>query len=172
MPSASAHTKGFPVQKRVVAVIGSREFRNHWYKAPPKSSHLAWSLALAQAGCEARRFILEQLQRRLRPEMDHVISGAAPGPDSMGIDAAHELGCSTEEYKAEWKKYGKRAGFLRNTTLAEKADWVIAFWDGDSRGTKDTILKAHEMGKRVTVVYADGRMRENFPGDDDPNGLV
>lgn len=39
----------------------------------------------------------------------------------------------------------------RNTTIIEKADLVIAFWDGVSHGTKDTIDKCQCMEVTVRV---------------------
>ncbi|MFD1444284.1 hypothetical protein [Thermoactinomyces vulgaris] len=52
-------------------------------------------------------------------------------------------------YPAEWKKYGKKAGPLRNAKMAENADALVAFWDGKSRGTKDMIETAKRRGLRI-----------------------
>jgi len=93
--------------------------------------------------------------KALRPG-DVVVSGAARGPDTWGVAAARAVGHDTDEIPADWDTLGKGAGFARNTTIAERADGVLAFWDGESRGTRDTMDKASAMGKPVVVVYGDG----------------
>lgn len=72
-----------------------------------------------------------------------VLHGGAAGADSLSGMAAHLLGLEIEIMRPDWSKHGRRAGMLRNTTMLErKPDYVIAFWDGVSRGTLDTIQKA------------------------------
>ena len=57
-----------------------------------------------------------------------------------------------EIYPAQWKKFGKRAGYRRNEQMAEVADALIAFWDGSSRGTKHMIDIMNEKNLLVRVV--------------------
>ncbi len=76
-----------------------------------------------------------------------IISGGARGVDTIAIRVAKRLGLSTKVYPADWDKHGKRAGFLRNQTLVSEADVVIAFWDGESRGTAHSIELAENAGK-------------------------
>ena len=47
---------------------------------------------------------------------------------------------------ADWDKYGKSAGFIRNKEMVDIADAAIIFWDGDSKGTKDTIERVQNKG--------------------------
>ena len=68
-----------------------------------------------------------------------IISGNASGADALGERYAREHSLKLEIYPAEWEEYGKSAGPLRNKLMAEKADFVVAFWDGNSRGTKNMI---------------------------------
>lgn len=88
---------------------------------------------------------------------DIVVSGAAGGPDSWGVAAARAAGYEADEIPADWDGLGRGAGFARNTTIAERSDGALAFWDGESRGTRDTMDKVVAMGKPVVVVYGDGR---------------
>ena len=53
---------------------------------------------------------------------------------------------------AEWDVYGKAAGPIRNKAMIDKADALIAFWDGDSRGTKDCIKHATHKGIPVLII--------------------
>jgi hypothetical protein len=68
-----------------------------------------------------------------------IISGGATGADTLGIKLAHEKGCKVIKIEAEWGKYGKAAGPIRNQKMAAIADKCICFWDGKSKGTKSMI---------------------------------
>lgn len=96
--------------------------------------------------------------KHLTPE-DTVISGGARGVDSEAAAAAKRNGIPLIVFLADWEKYGKRAGFLRNTQIVEACDVVMAFWDGKSRGTMDTVTKARAAGKPV-YLYGTGPASE------------
>lgn len=84
-----------------------------------------------------------------------LVSGGARGPDRLGEQRARDAGVPTKVFKADWSQ-GKRAGFDRNTDIVAQADLVIAFWDGSSSGTWDSIQKAKKMGRTVWVIGPDG----------------
>lgn len=84
----------------------------------------------------------------------HIISGGARGVDRLAGEYAVSQGIGFTEYPADWDKYGKRAGFIRNYAMVGAADAVIAVWDGTSPGTKHSIKFARSCGKRV-FVYLD-----------------
>lgn len=84
--------------------------------------------------------------------LDVVVSGGAAGPDRTAIEWANSRGVPCEIHYAEWSKYGKRAGMVRNKKMLETADAVIAFWDGESRGTKNMIEIANAKGIPVKVI--------------------
>lgn len=87
-----------------------------------------------------------------------VVSGGAKGVDSIAEKYAKDSGIRTNIFLPEWKKYGKRAGFVRNVTLIDNSDMIIAFWDGISRGTKHSIDYANRKGKDVhTWMYKNGK---------------
>ena len=81
-----------------------------------------------------------------------LVSGGAKGADSLAEKFADTHGLHKSIFLADWNKYGKRAGYLRNVTIVEKADLVIAFWDGKSKGTKLTIDLAKENGVPLRIV--------------------
>jgi len=56
-----------------------------------------------------------------------IVSGGARGVDSVAADEARRSGLAVVEYKADWDGLGKRAGFLRNTTIVENADVQRAY---------------------------------------------
>ena len=85
-----------------------------------------------------------------------VVCGQAKGADTLGEQYAMEKGYTIDYYPAQWKLYGKRAGYLRNEQMAQNADALAAFWNGESRGTKNMIELA-----KMRVVFNDLR-RETF----------
>lgn len=81
-----------------------------------------------------------------------IISGCARGADTLGLRYASENAFDVEEYPADWNKYGKKAGYVRNVEMAENADALIAFWDGKSKGTKHMIDIATERNLPIRVI--------------------
>ena len=74
------------------------------------------------------------------------------GADKLGIQYANEKGFKLIKFPAEWNKFGKAAGPIRNKEMAVFADVLIAFWDGRSRGTQNMIRLANQKGLRIKVV--------------------
>jgi len=71
--------------------------------------------------------------------VDEVVCGMAKGPDLFGRTWAQRDEIPVIEFPADWTKYGKTAGFIRNCEMAKYGDELIAFWDGKSHGTKHMI---------------------------------
>lgn len=92
------------------------------------------------------------LQNKLREGRVVIVSGHATGADSLGERYAQERGLHCEQYPADWKAHGKAAGPIRNEQMANVANALIAFWDGQSRGTKNMINLAKSKGLKVAVV--------------------
>lgn len=80
-----------------------------------------------------------------------IVSGGCAGADLLGERYAKENGYSIDRYPAEWQKYGRKAGIMRNAVMADNADALIAYWDGISRGTKNMIDEARKKGLAVRV---------------------
>jgi hypothetical protein len=81
-----------------------------------------------------------------------IISGTARGADTLGEQYARERGYTVERFPADWNTLGKRAGYVRNCQMADNADALIAFWDGESPGTKNMIEIARERNLAVRVI--------------------
>lgn len=90
------------------------------------------------------------LSRRSKREVE-IVSGGAAGADALGERFARENGYRLRVFPADWEKYGRRAGILRNQQMVDYADALIAFHDGKSRGTAHVIAAAKEAGLRVSV---------------------
>ena len=80
-----------------------------------------------------------------------IISGTAYGADKLGEQYADEYGFKVERYPADWGTYGKSAGYRRNEEMAKIADALIAFWDGESKGTMHMINLAERYNLQVHV---------------------
>lgn len=85
-------------------------------------------------------------------DIDCVVSGGAKGADSLGEKFAEEFNLDTLIFKPDWKKYGRSAGHIRNKDIIENADFVFAFWDGMSKGTKGSINIANKLNKTLKVI--------------------
>ena len=81
-----------------------------------------------------------------------IISGHARGADKLGEQYAQEYNHFCYVMPADWEKYGKRAGYLRNASMAKEANALIAFWDGQSRGTYHMIELAKKENLKIKVV--------------------
>ena len=82
-----------------------------------------------------------------------VVCGMARGADSLGERYAISREYEVNYFPAEWSTYGRSAGYKRNVQMAQNADALVAFWDGESRGTKHMIDIAHRYNLKVRVVY-------------------
>ena len=80
-----------------------------------------------------------------------VVSGGARGADRLGELFAVERDMPCTTFTPAWGRLGKRAGYVRNEEMASYADALIAFWDGESRGTKHMIDIALREGLDVHV---------------------
>lgn len=82
-----------------------------------------------------------------------IVSGGANGADKLGERYADENGLNKIIHLPNWDKYGNSAGFRRNTDIINDSDMVIACWDGVSRGTRDSMGKAHKLKKDLYILY-------------------
>jgi len=85
-------------------------------------------------------------------DIEEIVSGGAKGADRLAERYARDFGFPTKIFKPDWEGDGKAAGFIRNKQIVLYADKVIAFWDGHSKGTKNTIDLATEQGKLLKVI--------------------
>lgn len=130
----------------IVAIVGSRSFRTE----------------------ENYKCLTETLEP-YKNKITAVISGGAKGADSLAyrwakenniddINIFHAKWNDTEgkpSYEIGYNQYGsywKFAGHARNDLMAEECDCCIAFWDGESSGTRDMIQACKQKNKPVKIV--------------------
>ena len=80
-----------------------------------------------------------------------IVSGMARGADTLGYMFAVKHNVVVYQYPADWNKYGKSAGYMRNRDMGLFADGLLAFWSG-SKGTHHMIKYMGTLGKPVHIV--------------------
>lgn len=99
----------------------------------------------------SRNLKVNDLGRYLPPDTTEIVSGGATGIDSCAREYANSHGIKLTEFLPEYKKYGRSAPLKRNITIIEYSDIVLAFWDGQSRGTKFVIDNCQRLGVEVKI---------------------
>ena len=88
-----------------------------------------------------------------------LVAGHAKGADLLAEKYARENGLPIHIIKPDWKTYGRAAGPIRNRQMLdyakEESPLVVAFWDGKSKGTRNTIETARSLGIAVEIVRFD-----------------
>ncbi len=107
----------------IAAVVGSRTFSNYDLLSEELSKH----------------------------NIHEMVSGGAVGADSLAERYAAEWEIPIRIFKPDWST-GRGAGLARNTDIINAADIVIAFHDGESKGTKDSINKAKKFNKQLIII--------------------
>ena len=96
---------------------------------------------------------------------DTILSGGCPtGADAFGEEFAAlnpgrtapngehtDLNLTLEVFPADWKRFKRAAGPIRNEEMAKSGDRLLALWDGESRGTMSMIRLALKHGLDVHV---------------------
>lgn len=113
----------------IAAIVGSRDFNDY--------SQLHW--------------VLDRI--RLMFAIDGFVSGGAKGADSLAETYARSCKIPIEVIKPDWEQFGRSAGMIRNREIIKAADIVVAFWDGRSRGTKNSIDRAFSAKKYCFVFF-------------------
>jgi hypothetical protein len=106
--------------------------------------------------CGSRAWLdVPSIRTRLRelPPDTVILHGGARGADQIAATIGRALGLIVREFRADWSRLGKRAGYVRNVEmLDERPDLVLAFQLDASKGTQHTIDEARKRGIPVEVV--------------------
>ena len=101
---------------------------------------------------------LDRLLVGIDPADLEIVSGKAPGADTLGEEYARFHEIPVKPFPANWDKYGKAAGFKRNQEMSDYANHAIIFWDGKSAGSKDMIDRSRIMKLYLEIIkYGDIR---------------
>jgi len=115
-----------------VIVAGSRTFENY------------------ELLCEKLDYFL---QNKNKKEIE-IISGTTRGADRLGERYCKSRGLTLTQFPADWNRYGKKAGYLRNEEMAKYADACVCFWNGKSKGTEHMIklAKNHNLNLKIIKI--------------------
>ena len=98
------------------------------------------------------RFLCKTAMHLLQnKENVEIVSGCARGADELGEKFGKFMGFPIKQFPANWDEFGKAAGHIRNKEMAKYSDALIAFWDGESRGTANMIEEAEKLNLKVVV---------------------
>lgn len=111
-----------------LAVVGSRTFNNY----------------------ELLKEKLDKIHEKRK--ITAIVSGGAKGADTLAEKWADEYKIPKIIFVPDWNKYGKKAGFLRNEKIIQNSEAVVAFWDGESKGTLHSINLSKKYGKPCLVI--------------------
>lgn len=117
-----------------VAIVGSRDYHNY---------------ETIKNTMDRIKYNLKRLQL---VEITEIVSGGAPGVDTLAQRYAEENKLQFKVFPADWAQFGKAAGPMRNQQIVDYSDYVVAFPMGPSRGTRDTIMRASKVNKMALLV--------------------
>jgi len=86
-------------------------------------------------------------------KITEIVSGGAKGADYLAEKFAENNNIPITIFYAEWDKYGKMAGYVRNSVIWNYADCGIAFWDGKSKGTAHSFKLSKHLNKPIITIY-------------------
>lgn len=129
--------------ERKVMICGSRNIKDKEYIFSQLDAFTYWQLAC-----------FEYLT---------LIEGEAKGVDTIAKEYAIQNGWEQiTEYPADWDKYGKGAGFIRNEQMVKDCDECFIFWDGESKGTKHDIDLCIKYNKPYKVLIYNDSVKEEY----------
>jgi len=135
-----------------IAIVGSRDFSDYQLLKQTVSDYIykmgskedCFAKNCIECDCNKIPFYCE--------DGITIISGGARGADSLAEKFADDFGMQMLIFLANWNLYGKSAGMIRNNDIIKNADVVFAFWDGQSRGTANSIKLAKEQNKKLYII--------------------
>lgn len=82
-----------------------------------------------------------------------IISGGAGGIDNLAAKYAIKHDLTLIEHLPERQGYGEADGAIRKALIVQDSDFIIAFWDGKSKGTAYSLKLAKERKVRTLIIY-------------------
>ena len=99
----------------------------------------------------SRSLTVQNLEEYLPQGVTEIVSGGAKGIDTCAREYAQREGVKLTEFLPDYSRYGRGAPLRRNLEIIRYTDQVIAFWDGQSHGTRFVIEECRKQRKKVTV---------------------
>ena len=99
----------------------------------------------------SRGLTVDNLEQYLPENTTEIVSGGAKGIDTCAREYALSHDIKLIEFLPEYSRYGRGAPLKRNLQIIIYSDLVIAFWDGQSKGTKNVIENCKKLNVKVDV---------------------
>lgn len=122
-----------------IIIAGSRSFDNYDKLCKEVDEFISMQMFFAGLGAYKSKEV-------------EIVSGGARSADKLGERYAKEHNLRLKIFPADWDKYGKRAGYIRNEEMAKYANCLIAFWDGQSKGTAHMIDLAPKYDLMTAII--------------------
>ena len=100
----------------------------------------------------SRKLRVENIGQYIPENCDEIVSGGAVGIDRCAAEYAAVKNIKLTEFLPIYEKYGRGAPIERNRQIVDYADEILAFWDGNSRGTLSVIKYAENQRKPCRVI--------------------
>lgn len=100
----------------------------------------------------SRNLVVESIEKYLPKETTEIVSGGAKGVDECAASCAKNNNLILTEFFPKYNIYGKAAPLKRNLEIINYSDYVLAFWDGCSKGTKFVIDNCKKNNKNYKVI--------------------
>ena len=113
----------------VIAVIGSRNFCDYSFFAE-KLEHLLQNLS----------------------DYSFVSGGCKDSADALIVRFCQENNFKLIEHLPDWELHKKAAGIIRNKLIINDATHIIAFWDGISKGTANSLKLAEKRNLPIKII--------------------
>ena len=108
------------------------------------------------------RSVIMKVIQELKPKI--IIEGGCRGVDTLARECANILHIEVHEYRAEWQRFGRAAGPIRNKEMIEEGrpSLVVAFHNNldKSSGTKNMVKQAKKYYIPVKIYNSKGEERE------------
>lgn len=95
---------------------------------------------------------IENYISNFKDDKIYIIEGEARGVDSIAKDYALINHYDIIPFPANWSKYGRAAGIIRNEEMVKACDACLIIWDGTSKGTKNDIDLCKKYHKAYAVI--------------------
>lgn len=121
-----------------------------------------WVAVIGSRSVKDENIVFSVLDRN-KNKIALIVSGGCNGPDTFAENWARKNGVPIIVFNANWRPdantFDKGAGFKRNRTIIENCDAVLAFWDGISEGTKNSIDIANQLNKKLIIIQCQAQTK-------------
>lgn len=100
----------------------------------------------------SRSLEITNIGKYLPEGVTEIVSGGAKGVDRCAEEYAKVHGIKFTLFPTDYDKYGKSAPLKKNMQIIDYSDLVIAFWEGNSKGSKYIIENCKKKNKPIQII--------------------